>query len=76
MSRTLSYKPVSTNRLLWGIKEELMAECEAALIEEYEALMVEEYRRSGRRKRDSLWMQHRHLRNLFDDIEKTMDFKQ
>lgn len=73
MAKTLSYKPAYANRFFWGIKEDLVAECAAAMIEEYEARMVEEYRRSGRRRRDSLWMEHRHLRNLFGHIERAMD---
>jgi hypothetical protein len=59
------------NQLFYGIKEDLTAECEAALIEKYEANGVEAYKRAGKRERDILWMKHRTLRKLFDQIEKT-----
>jgi hypothetical protein len=63
------------NQLLYGIKADVIAECEAALIEEYEAHGVEEYKRADKRERDILWMKHRNLRIIFDQIEKTYDFK-
>jgi len=75
MAGSLSQKTPYMNQLLFAIKADLIAECEAALIEEYEANGAEEYKRSCKRERDILWMKHRNLRILFDEIEKTHPVK-
>jgi hypothetical protein len=70
MAGSLSQHTPYMNELLFSLKTDLITECEAAVIEEYEANRVEEYKRSGKQERDILWMKHRTLRKLFDEIEK------
>jgi hypothetical protein len=36
---------------------------------------IEEYKRACSRERDILWMKHRRLRRIFDEIEKNTNSK-
>jgi hypothetical protein len=58
------------NPSLRTIKSDWIEAYKEALAENYQATLIKEYRLSGMRERDILWIKHRNMRRIFDEIDK------